>query len=500
MLFFNEDWMHFITTRYHAGIELTENVIRDYVYAFRGTQVTDFTMNVNGTLSTAPSDLWDTFADKYAKTEENGKPVDYRETFVAAAHALQQQGLDLYAIWTETAREIGIRPWISVRMNDCHGSHTTTDIRQGEYIGAHPEQYIGAYREKTGYFDYCLNFEFAQVRQRLVDYIDEMLGRYDVYGLELDMMRDFAFFPFYRVDAGYPFMKQFMEAVFAIVAKHEQSRGHDIKIALIAPSSPNMLLERGGNLMDFIDGIDYITIISRWQTTNTDMPIELWKQLLRGTKVKLGGGQQLLYKPYSNYKEVIVSEEMSYGQAVANLSRGCEYVYLYNYMDMCQFWGSMEGVEKYFYPGSIRSEGALPRIFRNIGAMDTLLKQTRSHVVTFDDFFNYAGNYARLPITFGCSDAYERIKLPVGTLPDNAKLSLLLGIGQEDPLAPEDIQLYVNGKRAEFTEQTKINPNIYEGDCFAFRAEPAQLNVMYAEVRIDKKCAIEYVELRVTPV
>ena len=499
MLFVNEDWIHFLVTRYNAGIALTEKVIRDYVYQFKDTQVTDFTMNVNGTLSTAPSKCWDTFADKYEKTEENGKPVDYRNTFVAAAYGLQQQGLDLFAIWIEAAKEIGVRPWISVRMNDCHGSHEQTDVRQGDYIAAHPEQHIGAYREKTGYFDYSLNFAYPQVRKHLLDYIDEMLDRYDVYGLELDMMRDFIFFSFGRVEEGYPIMKQLMEEIFAIVAKQEKRRGHEIKIALIAPSSPNMLLERGVNLMDFVDGIDYITIISRWQTTNTDMPIELWKQLLRGTDVKLGGGQQLLYKPYSDYKEVIVSEEMTYAQAIANLSRGCDYVYLYNYMDMSGFCGSVEGIEKYFYPGSIRTEGALPRIFRTAGKMDTLLQQTRSHVVTFDDFFNYAGNYARLPIIYGCSDAFERIKIPVGKLPQKAKLALVLGIQEEDPIMPEDAKVYVNAKKANFLEKTKINPHIYEGDCFSFAVEPENLTVMYAEVRIDKKCRLEYAEIRVIP-
>ncbi len=36
-------------------------------------------MNINGTVSTAPSEVLETFADKFLATEENGIKVDYTD-------------------------------------------------------------------------------------------------------------------------------------------------------------------------------------------------------------------------------------------------------------------------------------------------------------------------------------------------------------------------------------------------------------------------------------
>ena len=40
MLFYNEDWIHFIMTRYNSGTEVTEQTLKDYIYSLKGTQIT----------------------------------------------------------------------------------------------------------------------------------------------------------------------------------------------------------------------------------------------------------------------------------------------------------------------------------------------------------------------------------------------------------------------------------------------------------------------------
>lgn len=123
MLYYNEDWMHFLWTRHNAGIDITEEYLKEYIYSFKGTQVTDFLMNVNGTVSTAASRVLETFADKYLATEENGIPVDYKDTFAREAYDLiYEKKLDMFQIWIDAAREIGINPWLSFRTNDCHSN------------------------------------------------------------------------------------------------------------------------------------------------------------------------------------------------------------------------------------------------------------------------------------------------------------------------------------------------------------------------------------------
>lgn len=194
MLFYNEDWIHFIMTRYNSGTEVTEQPLKDYIYSFKGTQVTDFVMNVNGTVSTAPSEVLETFADKYLATEENGVEVYFKNTFAKVAYNLIcENKIDMYKVWIDALNETGINPWISIRINDCHGNTEKTDVRKNSFVDANPDLHLASYCNGTGYFDKCLDYSNEKVRNRMLKYIEEMLERYDVYGLELDMMRDFIF-------------------------------------------------------------------------------------------------------------------------------------------------------------------------------------------------------------------------------------------------------------------------------------------------------------------
>ena len=98
MLFYNEDWIHFLQTRYRAGIPASEEALREYIYSFKGTQVTDFAINVNGTVSTAESNVLETYADRYLLTEEHGDKVDYSDTVAKYAYELREKGIDMYQV------------------------------------------------------------------------------------------------------------------------------------------------------------------------------------------------------------------------------------------------------------------------------------------------------------------------------------------------------------------------------------------------------------------
>lgn len=499
MLFFNEDWMHHIWTRNEAGVEITEESLREFIYQYKGSQITDFVMNINGTVSTADSKVFETFADKYLATEENGIPVDYKNTFAVEAYKLiYEKKIDMYKVWIEALKEIGIHPWLSFRMNDCHGSGEVTELRKSSYIDKHPEYHVAAHRERTSYFDRCLDYSHAEVRQRMLSFIDEQLGKYDVYGIELDFMRESVFVQCGREYGGTAVMREFIENVIAIVEKYEKKYCHTIKRSVILSSSPNLTIERGMNVFDFTDKLDNIIIIPRWETIDTDMPIEVWKQLLHGTKVKLGCGQQILFKPYRGYKPTTLSVKMAFGQAAANLSRGCDFVYLYNYMD----FGNREGaIAEWMYESSVRNDANHPFIFRNIGKLDTLVEQERSHVVTYSDFWRYdIPACSVLPISYPAGDnEYAPIKIPVGKVPEGARVRLILGICPEEKVEPQDIRAYINATECEFEEVTRIEEKIYENDCYVFTVGGEMYGIMYAEVRISKKCRLEYVEIEVIP-
>ena len=491
--------MHFLWTRHNAGIDITEECLKEYIYSFKGTQVTDFLMNVNGTVSTADSRVLETFADKYLATEENGISVDYKDSFAREAYSLiHEKKLDMYKVWIDAAKEIGINPWLSFRMNDCHGNMTRASVRKSSYVDKYPEYHIAAHRDRVGYFDKCLDYGREAVRQMMIDYVDEMLDRYDVYGIELDMMRELFFVRFGCEYEAQAVVRELVKGIIATVEKHEKRYGHRIKRSVLLSSEPNLLIERGVDVTDLAEDFDSIVIIPRWETFDSDMPIELWKQLLRDTNLKLGCGQQLLYKPYRDYKPVITSVKMAFGQAMANLSRGSDFVYLYNYMDFGRYEGE---IGEWLYDESIRNDRNRPWLFGNIGKIETLMKQPRSHMVTYSDYCRYNDNVCpALPIEYPTRDgAYKQIKIPVGRVPENASVRLILGIASEEEIPPCDITVYVNSTPSEFERVTRINGHIYEGRCYAYTVAGKMYDIMYAEVKIMKKCRLEHVEIEVVP-
>ena len=494
MLFYNEDWVHFIMTRYNSGIEVTEQILKDYIYSLKGTQITDFAMNVNGTISTAPSEVFETFADKYLATEENGVEVDFKNTYAQVAYNLIcEKKIDMYKIWIDALKEIGINPWISIRINDCHGNCEKTEIRKSSFVEANPDLHLAAYRNGTGYFDKCLDYSNEKVINRMLKYIEEMLNRYDVYGLELDMMRDFVLTkPGFEQD-----INKFLSDVINVKKKFEDKYNHKIKLMLLLPSSPNLCLEKGVNPIDYADEIDNVVIIARWQTTDTDMPIELWKQLLRGTDINLGCGQQIFTRPYFAHKPAITSVKMAFGQAMANLSRGCDFVYLYNYMDMVEY---ETGLETFSYGESIRNDENRHFLLGNIGKTETLIKQERSHVVTYADFTNCSLTASSvLPLEFTGKTGFKTVKIPVGKIPKNAKVKLILGVKSEEKLTASDFEIYANSAACAYLETTRINEMIYENDCYVFDISKNLADIIYAEIRTKKAALVEYVMIDVIP-
>ncbi len=115
MLFFNEDWVHFLWTRYDYSMPVDEEALKNFIYQCKGTQITDFCLNVNGTVSSAKSRVLGTFNQRYHLKNENNTSVNYENTYAGTAYEIiEKQGLDQYKIWVDALREIGIRPWISV--------------------------------------------------------------------------------------------------------------------------------------------------------------------------------------------------------------------------------------------------------------------------------------------------------------------------------------------------------------------------------------------------
>lgn len=48
-------------------------------------------------------------------------------------------------------------------------------------------------------------------------------------------------------------------------------------------------------------------------------------------------------------------------------------------------------------------------------------------------------------------------------------------------------------------EKTRIEPKIFEYNCYVFDIKGEYQDVMYAEIKTDKRCMLEHVEIEVKP-
>lgn len=111
-------------------------------------------------------------------------------------------GGDMVEVFTKRCREKGIVPFVSLRMNDCHGHEMLLGPKgpRNETAWAtlaplhveHPEWRLGT--DVSKWSDRHLNWSIPQVRQYKLRLIEEICQQYPLAGLELDFMRFPKFF------------------------------------------------------------------------------------------------------------------------------------------------------------------------------------------------------------------------------------------------------------------------------------------------------------------
>ena len=99
--------------------------------------------------------------------------------------SLARRGIDPYAHWIRRCREKGLSPWISIRMNDVHYTDLPNHSIHDRIWRENPEWRVAPWRGDN-LLDRCLDYAQPDVYEYNLSYVQEMVGRYDVNGLEPD--------------------------------------------------------------------------------------------------------------------------------------------------------------------------------------------------------------------------------------------------------------------------------------------------------------------------
>lgn len=427
-VFFNEDPNHFVFEKLREGkTKITNKDLTDFIDIYKNTSVTDFLVCLNASSCWYPSKKTDNVIDKFKKFRESdpeGAAADKVTWGAKLMTEIYESGLELHKIWIDRLRENGINPWISIRMNDIHGSANPGNFLNCKMVDEHPEYRRVPHHSPVGYYDYALDYMREEVRNYYMDIIREGLDTFDVYGIEFDFMREIYSVCIGREYEGISVINDFMRKADGYIKEAEKKYGHKIKRAVRLPSNPELAMRLGFDVFTWVDEglVDYITVTSRWASIDNNMPIDIWKKIFNGKNVQILAGLEALCGAYQRNPRVyhFNTLETLLGSCCAYHGMNADGIYLFNCMIMPV---PNDEVDK----DAIINRG-ITTLYEKAGDYEALQNSVRRHVVTFHDVSAVgAGVPKQLPVTIG-ENIYSALRIPTGKIPNGKIVHLIIGI------------------------------------------------------------------------
>jgi len=410
---------------------ISEESLYPYMEQYANTGVTDILIDIFCQYSATDSEFWTTYADKYLQKTENGIEVDYTERYRGLYKFNKIHGIDPHVVWFKKCKELGINPWITIRMNDCHCPDDEACFLRSDffYEARNKNMMVG---DKYGYFRYCFDYAYEEVRTKMLNYIEEQVNRYDVYGIELDFQREIVCFDYLNNKNCHEIMNDFMREARKIVKNAEKIHGHEIKLAvsLQRDIEQNLIYGFDAKTWDKENLVDILVITPRWETSDSDMPIAQWIKTIKNAEI-VAGIETLVSQPnrVAHMSAAHVRAMMS-----KYLQQGSEGTYLFNY---------------FILPWADNTRSL--EVFRTCTDLETIMSLPMRHALTFQDIApENCSRWKILPKTVE-NEAFK-FEISTGKLPENKNTALILGFEEG---CPDNCKVEVNGK--EFQDFTEIN-------------------------------------------
>ncbi|MBI83235.1 MAG: hypothetical protein CMJ81_08575 [Planctomycetaceae bacterium] len=352
--------------------EMTREVVCRELDELEGTAVTDFFWCpiVGGNVFIYPTEVGERMGDNIRDWGQV-HPY-YREQGQALAANLRQlteQGDDPIKMLAARAKELGIRFWLTCRMNEIHEDDERFMALRSLFKQEHPELLHGknyhpeaVYAPKKGY-SYAWDYGQIQVREHFLALFREWL-QYGIDGIELDFCRSPCLFPPGQEREGMRLLTDFMTKLRVAAHARSEDRGHQIKLAIRVPPSLERCRAAGIDVRTWIDGglVDVVTPMDRGYF-DPEPALPDFVAIAKPKGVVVLGGIEPKVRGY------LQSNRQTFA-AVANfLHRGADGIYLFNYDCHRQLASSSKfgGVLQHYTPGEQRflRHALQPEIVRN---------------------------------------------------------------------------------------------------------------------------------------
>jgi hypothetical protein len=440
----NEDNSHFYFTR--SAEEMTTTSVDAWVDTYADTQIQELLLCTNCMRTNTPSRAKQTIYDGFDPDADNDQPFfagvkpEEREglrRWAMNALLLYQRGIDPYTRWIAKSRASGLRPWISMRMNDIHYVDQPHHILHDRFWKKHPEYRRIPWRFEK-WQDRAFDYGRPEVWAYQMEYIRELVEQYDMDGLELDWMRfGFHFRPGYE-EEGVSLLTEFTAEVRRLLDERATELGHPIRLGARVPSRPETAKGLGMDAVTWAKRglVDMLVVTPFWATIEFDMPIEVWKQLLDGTGVTLAAGLEVLLRPYPAAEAQLYTLVKVRGASTTLLDRGADRIYLFNYMDS---------------DTTIESQEDYRQLLREVGSLETMAGKSRRHVVTYSDTWA-PGEPQAIALPHPCAAGRSvEFRLPIGPTPlPGQSAQVRMGLEHGDASVSNELIVRVNGELCPF--------------------------------------------------
>lgn len=185
----NEDNEHVFTTP--KQVPISEKGLVEYVdFMTKGKALTHIFFCACGQRASFDSESWEPIWYGFDE-KDYGNMTNY--LWKMNAKRFKDMGVDPYRVMIRRARDNGVSPWMSMRMNDIHFVTSDKLSRTTRFWRDHPEYRVYPdlvpLGSKNPLTDFTLDFANRRVRDYNFAMARELLTRYDCDGLELDWMR-----------------------------------------------------------------------------------------------------------------------------------------------------------------------------------------------------------------------------------------------------------------------------------------------------------------------
>lgn len=437
-IWLNEDNSHYFFTRAEKASDMNE--IESFANQFKKTNVERVMLCGNAQKTNFLTKVGSVI---YEDVDTSLPFYKNRDSFVKWSNAVKdidEKSIDIYGIWINMLRDVGVSPWMSMRMNDVHNADNDKDPIHSSFYKNHLDYRRSMYRDEK-WEDRQLNYMIEEVQDYHFNILKEYFEKYDFDGIELDWMRFGNHFPAGYEDDGRGILNDFMKKARELSKEYEIKRGHSIEIGARVPVKPETAFNMGMDGVGWaLEGlVDYLAPSPFWHTSQADIPVERWKRQVAGTGCKIAPCIELCLRQYAFPKcrndYQFNSMETIRGAAVSFIDRGADAIYLFNYMDNQDYAHDQEKYE---------------HIIRETGNYKAMQNAKRRHVLTFNDRQPEGEpSDERLPCSLK-KGVFTGFRLHTGNLQENQKHLALLSFLTPGSISPEKLMVFVNSKICGF--------------------------------------------------